>query len=130
MFTKEYVILEEHLDFQGVVDGLYYPFYLEWTRHAYMKEHLDIDLEKEFLDGRIHMILEYTIKFKKSLKKGDEVNVTCTLAKNEKKSRVNFEQKILVNGVVYAEAIFIATCIVNGRPTVPDTVLMEIENGV
>ena len=36
MFTKTYSVDEKHVDFQGVVDGLYYPFYMEWTRHAFM----------------------------------------------------------------------------------------------
>lgn len=70
MFAKQYEVDEKHVDFQGVVDGLYYPFYMEWTRHAFMKESLGLDLEEEFKEGRIHIILEYTINFRKSLKKG------------------------------------------------------------
>lgn len=69
MFTKNFTVDEKHVDFQGVVDGLYYPFYMEWTRHAFMKDELGLDLEQEFTEGRIHMILEYTMKFKKSLQK-------------------------------------------------------------
>ncbi|CAH6383255.1 thioesterase family protein [Pantoea agglomerans] len=122
MFTKTYSVDEKHVDFQGIVDGLYYPFYMEWTRHAFMKESLGLDLEQEFAEGRIHMILEYTLRFKKSLQKGDEMQVTCGLQANEKRSRVNFVQQILVNDTVYAEAVFTATCIANGRPVVPDAV--------
>ncbi|MFJ5162407.1 acyl-CoA thioesterase [Pantoea sp. NPDC088449] len=122
MFTKTYSVDEKHVDFQGVVDGLYYPFYMEWTRHAFMKEELGLDLEQEFAEGRLHMILEYTLRFKKSLQKGDEMHVTCALQANEKRSRVNFVQQILVNDTLYAEAVFTATCIANGRPTVPDAV--------
>lgn len=48
MFFKIYDVENSHIDFQGVVDGLYYPFYMEWTRHAYMKEALGLDLEEEF----------------------------------------------------------------------------------
>jgi acyl-CoA thioester hydrolase len=48
MFSKHYEVDESHIDFQGVVDGLYYPFYMEWTRHAYMREALGIDIEEEF----------------------------------------------------------------------------------
>jgi len=29
MFAKQYEVDEKHIDFQGVVDGLYYPFYME-----------------------------------------------------------------------------------------------------
>ncbi|WP_446915284.1 acyl-CoA thioesterase, partial [Klebsiella pneumoniae] len=105
-----------------VVDGLYYPFYMEWTRHAYMKDELGLDLEAEFKEGRLHMILEYSMKFRKSLLKDHNMEVTCQLQKNEKRNRVNFVQQILVDGVVFAEATFVATCLVNGRPSVPDVV--------
>ncbi|ANE73633.1 MULTISPECIES: acyl-CoA thioesterase [Enterobacteriaceae] len=122
MFTKKFAVDEKHVDFQGVVDGLYYPFYMEWTRHAYMKDALGLDLEAEFKEGRLHMILEYSMKFKKSLLKDHNMEVTCQLQKNEKRNRVNFVQQILVDGVVFAEATFVATCLVNGRPSVPEVV--------
>lgn len=128
MFTKDFTVDEKHVDFQGVVDGLYYPFYMEWTRHAFMKDELGLDLEQEFTEGRIHMILEYTMKFKKSLQKGDEMQVTCSVAENEKKNRINFVQQILVNGSVYAEAVFVATCLVKGRPSIPDVVKNALAN--
>lgn len=117
MFSKHYEVDEGHIDFQGVVDGLYYPFYMEWTRHAYMKEALGIDIEEEFKQGRLYMVLEYSLRFRKSLHKGDKVEVTCELAKNEKRNRVNFVQQIKVDGVVYADATFVATCLSNGRPS-------------
>ncbi|CAM3593188.1 thioesterase [Rouxiella silvae] len=127
MFIKKYNVDEKHIDFQGVVDGLYYPFYMEWARHAFMKEALGLDLEDEFKQGRIHMVLEYSMKFRKSLMKGDVMEVTCKVMKNEKKNRANFIQQILVNGVVYSEATFIAACLVNGRPIVPEAVLAAME---
>ena len=103
MFAKHYDVDESHIDFQGVVDGLYYPFYMEWTRHAYMREALGIDIEEEFSQGKIYMVLEYTLQ-------------------NEKRNRVNFVQQIRVDGVVYAEATFVATCLANGRPSMPEAV--------
>ncbi|CAM3768684.1 acyl-CoA thioesterase [Xenorhabdus thuongxuanensis] len=126
MFSKEYLVDEQHLDFQDIVDGLYYPFYLEWARHAFMKEELGLDLEEEFKAGRMHIILEYSLRFRKSLQKGNRMEVTCKVTKNEKRSRVNFEQQILVDGIVYADATFVATCLVNGRPTVPEVVMSAI----
>jgi acyl-CoA thioester hydrolase len=123
MFSKHYEVDEKHIDFQGVVDGLYYPFYMEWTRHAYLREALGIDIEEEFKQGKIYMVLEYSLRFRKSLVKGDNVEVTCVLTKNEKRNRVNFVQQILVNGVVYADATFVATCLQNGRPSMPDAVM-------
>ncbi|WP_267412530.1 thioesterase family protein [Pantoea sp. GM_Pan_4] len=122
MFVKHYDVDESHIDFQGVVDGLYYPFYMEWTRHAYMREALGIDIEEKFSQGKIYMVLEYTLRFRKSLVKGDKVEVTCALEQNEKRNRVNFVQQIKVDGVVYAEATFVATCLANGRPSMPEAV--------
>ncbi|MDC9614733.1 acyl-CoA thioesterase [Xenorhabdus khoisanae] len=126
MFSKKYLVDGQHIDFQGVVDGLYYPFYLEWARHAFMKEALGLDLEEEFKAGRMHIILEYSLRFRKSLQKGNKMEVTCKVTKNEKRSRINFEQQILVDGVVYADATFVATCLVNGRPTVPEVVMNAV----
>lgn len=123
MFVKHYDVDEKHIDFQGVVDGLYYPFYMEWTRHAFMREALGIDIEEEFKQGKLYMVLEYSLRFRKSLVKGDNVEVTCALEKNEKRNRVNFVQQIKVDGNVYADATFVATCLVNGRPSMPEAVL-------
>jgi len=126
MFSKNYDVDPSHIDFQGVVDGLYYPFYMEWTRHAFMKEALGIDMEEAFKRGEAYMLLEYSLRFRKSLKQGDSLDVTCALEKNEKRNRVNFVQEIKVDGVTYAEATFVATCIVNGRPSVPDAVAQAL----
>lgn len=123
MFSKNYEVDPKHIDFQGVVDGLYYPFYMEWTRHAFMKEALGIDIEAEFAQGKIYMVLEYSLRFRKSLKKDDRLEVTCQLEKNEKRNRVNFVQEIKVDGVTYAEATFVATCLFNGRPSMPEAVM-------
>jgi acyl-CoA thioester hydrolase len=123
MFVKHYDVDESHIDFQGVVDGLYYPFYMEWTRHAFMREALGIDIEEEFKQGKLYMVLEYSLRFRKSLVKGDNVEVTCKLEKNEKRNRVNFVQQIKVNDVVYADATFVATCLSNGRPSMPEAVM-------
>ncbi|PHM30679.1 conserved hypothetical protein [Xenorhabdus innexi] len=54
--------------------------------------------------------------------------VTCKLARSERRNRVNFEQQILVDGVVYADATFVATCLVDGRPSVPEIVMNAIED--
>ncbi|MEI7375282.1 thioesterase family protein [Dickeya chrysanthemi] len=122
MFSKHYDVEDSHIDFQGVVDGLYYPFYMEWTRHAFMREALGIDIEEEFKQGKVYMVLEYSLRFRKSLQKGDRLEVTCQVEKNEKRNRVNFVQQIKVDGITYAEATFVATCLINGRPSMPEAV--------
>lgn len=126
MFEKKYSVSKDHIDFQGVVDGLYYPFYMEWARHEYMKEFIGIDIKQDAIDGKFHMILGYSINFRKSLKEGDEMVVTCSVSNSEKKNRINFNQEIKVNGNVFADAVFVATCLVNGRPSVPDALKKQL----
>ncbi|WP_299541160.1 acyl-CoA thioesterase [uncultured Herbaspirillum sp.] len=122
MFAKNFVVDPRHIDFQGVVDGLYYPFYMEWTRHAFLKEALGISIEEAFTQGQVFIVLEYSLRFRKSLRKGDTMQVTCELKKHDKRNRVNFVQQIKVEDVVYAEAVFVGACFINNRPFVPDSI--------
>ena len=46
---------------------------MELARHAIMKEARGIDIEEEFRQGRIYMVLEYSLRFRQSLKKGDRI---------------------------------------------------------
>lgn len=122
MYSKNYEVNDEHIDFQGVVDGLYFPFYMEWCRHSFMEEQVGVNLEEEAKRGNMYVLTEYNIKFKKPLKKEDNLHVTCELKKGERSSRFNFIQKILVNDKIHAEATFSATCVTNGKPHVPEKV--------
>ena len=96
---------------------------MEWARHAFMKEALGIDIEEEFTQGRIYMVLDYSLRFRQSLKKGDRIEATCQLERNVKRNRVNFYQQIRVEGVICDEATFTATCLLNGRPSMPEAVM-------
>ena len=68
-FTKNYIAREEHIDVQGIMDGLYYPFYMEYCRHDFIKEILGFDLETEAKNGVYMVLSQYTIKFLRSLKR-------------------------------------------------------------
>jgi acyl-CoA thioesterase FadM len=46
-YSKTYTAKDEHIDFQNIMDGLYYPFYMEWCRHDFIKEALGFDFEEE-----------------------------------------------------------------------------------
>ena len=46
-FSKEYITRDEHIDVQGIMDGLYYPFYMEYCRHEYIDKILGFNLESE-----------------------------------------------------------------------------------
>lgn len=129
MFSKNYQVLESHIDFQNVMDGLYYPFYMEWCRHDFMKSVLGIDIVEEAKKNNNYVLTEYNLKFKKSIKSNTTMLVTCQLKTGEKKSRFYFEQSIIIDGAVYAEARFEATCIpASGRPCVPVEILQHIQN--
>lgn len=77
----------------------------------------------------MYVLSEYNLKFKKPLKKGDSLTVTCELLPAERSSRFKFNQAIMVNGKIHAEAIFTATCLKNNRrPEVPDEVKLAMNN--
>ncbi len=68
-FSKTYTVKEEHIDVQGIVDGLYYPFYMEWCRHDFIREVMGFDFEEQAHAG-VYMVLSgYKINFLRSLKK-------------------------------------------------------------
>lgn len=128
MFKKNYEVDENHIDFQNVVDGLYFPFYFEWCRHSFMNEVCGVDLEKEAEQGNMYVLAEYTLKFRKPIFLQDKLTVTCKLIPGSKPNRFNFHQTILVDGIVKAEAEFTATCVPKeGRPYVPDVIKKHIE---
>lgn len=124
-YSKTYTAKEEHIDVQNIMDGLYYPFYMEYCRHDYIREVLGFDLEEEAKKG-VYMVLSgYKIQFLRSLKKGDVFTVTCTLyADPAGQPRLHFKQSIILNNKIMTKAVFTGTCIpaTGGRPYLPDTV--------
>jgi acyl-CoA thioester hydrolase len=121
-YTKEYTVKDEHIDVQQIMDGLYYPFYMEYCRHDYIREVLGFDFEDQAKKG-VHMVLSgYKIQFLRSLKKGDQFKVTCTLYKDPAgQPKIYFKQSIILNGKVMTKAVFTGTCVpaTGGRPYLP-----------
>src|SRR5438067_10151118 len=78
-YSKTYVAKDEHIDVQEIMDGLYYPFYMEYCRHDYIREILGFDFETEAKNGIYMVLSNYSISFLRSLKKRDEFKVTCAL---------------------------------------------------
>lgn len=127
MYELKIKVKDEHIDFQGIVDGLYYPFYFEECRHKYINDVLGINIVEYAKRGLNLVLSEYTLKFKNSLKKGDELTVTCQIVPSENsRLKFAFEQKIFCEGKVAAEGTFTGTCVPasGGRPSVPE----EIKN--
>lgn len=128
MYTKQYDVINEHLDFQGVVDGLYFPFYMEWCRHSYLKEVAGIDIELEFRKGFIYTMTNMSISYKKSLYSNDRLTVSCDLSRKEGEFKFIFHERIFVMDKICAEAYVTAVCLKEGRPIIPDPInkLLEV----
>lgn len=130
-YSKEYVTQDEHIDVQGIMDGLYYPFYMEYCRHQYIDEILGFNLENEAKNG-VNMVLSgYTISFLRSLKQGDTFTVTCELFRDKSDApKIHFKQSIVLNGKVTTKATFTGTCVpaTGGRPFLPESLKALIED--
>ena len=124
-YTKTYLTKDEHIDVQGIMDGLYYPFYMEYCRHDFIREILGFDFETEARNGIYMVLSKYSISYLRSLKKGDEFTVTCSLFKDAKGlPRLHFKQSIILNGKTMTTAVFTGTCIpaTGGRPYLPESI--------
>jgi len=129
-FIKKYTVNEAHIDVQNIVDGLYYPFYMEDCRHAFIREVLGFDFETEARNGVYMILSHYSIKFVRSLKKGDEFTVSCSLFRDSSGlPRLHFKQIIMHNNKVMTKGFFTGTCIpANGwRPYLPKAILEMLE---
>jgi acyl-CoA thioester hydrolase len=127
-YSKTYTVKDEHIDFQNIMDGLYYPFYMEYCRHDFIREVLGFDFIAESEKGVNMVLSKYTLQFVRSLKKGDEFVVTCSpmLDKNNK-SVLHFRQAILLNNKVVTKAVFSGTCVGNnGRPFLPENLTEKL----
>ena len=123
-YSKSYKVKEEHIDVQGIMDGLYYPFYMEWCRHDFIREVLGFDFELQAKEGVYMVLSEYSIQFLRSLKSGDEFSVNCTLYGDSKGlPRLHFKQSIELNKKIITKAIFTGTCVSakGGRPYLPES---------
>ncbi|MDP9076751.1 MAG: thioesterase family protein [Bacteroidota bacterium] len=130
-YIKTYIVKEEHIDVQNIMDGLYYPFYMEYCRHDYIREVLGFDLQEEAKKGFLLVLSEYKIQFIRSLKKGDEFTVSCQLlADPDALPKIHFKQEIICKGKIITKATFTGTCIPasGGRPYLPEAVKQLIKN--
>jgi len=128
-YSKNYTTEEKHIDVQNIMDGLYYPFYMEDCRHAFIREVLGFDFEEQAKNGIYMVLSSYKINFLRSLKKDDNFSVTCTLfADKAGLPRLHFKQSIMMNGKVMTKAVFTGTCIpaTGGRPYLPESVNEKI----
>ena len=130
-YSKIYQVKDEHVDVQGIMDGLYYPFYMEWCRHDFIREVLGFDFETEAKNGIYMVLSNYSLHFLRSLKKDDVFTVTCAVYKDKGGlPKLHFRQSILLNNKPMTRAVFSGTCIpsIGGRPYLPPTVVLNMED--
>ncbi len=133
LYTKTYTVNDAHIDFQGIMDGLYYPFYLEQCRHEFVKEILEFDMVKAAQEGVLLVLSNYSIKFLRSLGKQDVFEVTCSVHPDEdQKNQVHFKQSIVRNGKKITDAIFTATCVRSGggRAFLPEELFVKVRSNL
>ncbi len=126
MYAIELSVQDDQIDFQNIVSNLYYPLYLQECRHRFLKEKAGIDVYEYAKKGLNLVIVEYKLKFIRSLKKEDRIMVTCEILLIPKsRTKIIFAQKIFANDKLCAEAEFVGTClpVTGGRPYIPQEIL-------
>ena len=116
MYTQTMIVDDKHIDFQGIMDGLYYPYYMEIVRHQFLKDIVGIDLVEESKDGFNYVLSSIeNMNFKRPIKANDTLEISCKMMPIDQK-KFGFFQEIKCNGKVMCDANFTATCIhPNGR---------------
>ena len=127
-YSKQYTVDDAHIDVQGIMDGLYYPFYMEYCRHDFIREVMGFDFEEQAKNGVYMVLSQYKINFVRSLKKGDVFSVTCSLFRDKDNlPRLHFKQAVMLNGKVMTKAIYTGTCVPasGGRPYLPEDIMKK-----
>lgn len=131
-YIKKYFAKEEHIDWWGNMDGLYYPYYMEDCRHSYIKEVLHFDFEEEARNGISMVLSKYDVQILKALKRGSKFAVTCTVYRDKFASTLlHFKQSITLRGRVMTLGLFSGTCTPSngGRSFLPPS-LNDSLNGI
>jgi acyl-CoA thioester hydrolase len=128
-YKCEFSAEDGHIDFQGIMDGLYYPHYMETWRHRFAKEVMGLDLEALTAQGTNIVLSQYLLRYRRPLRKGDRFLVTCSAHPDaQEKPRFHLKQTILKEGKVMADAVFTATFVSanGGRAFLPDDVRSKL----
>jgi acyl-CoA thioester hydrolase len=98
-YTKDYRVNDAHIDVQGIVNGLYYPFYMEYCRHDFIREVLGFDFEEQARQGLYMILSGYRISFLRSLKKDDRFTISCAMSSDPLgQQKLHFDQSIILKG--------------------------------
>jgi acyl-CoA thioester hydrolase len=129
-YELSYTVKPEHIDFQDIMDGLYYPYYMEDCRHRFVKDILHLDIREEAQRGVNAVLSQYTIRFFRPLRRDDAFVVTCQVSPDESgKPQIHFHQEMLRDGKLIASATFTATFVATsgGRPFLPETLVEQLK---
>jgi acyl-CoA thioester hydrolase len=128
-YTIEMSAEDQHIDFQGIMDGLYYPYYMEKCRHQFAREVLGFDLEALAAEGVNVVLSQYLLRFRRPLRRGDRFAVTCSAHPDaQNRPRIHLKQSIFRDGKAMADAVFTATFVAakGGRSFLPDGLAEKI----
>lgn len=123
IYQETHIVDPKHIDFQGIMDGLYYPYYMEIVRHRFLKNVVGVDIVEEAKHGNNYVLASIEkMQFKRPIKQDSEMRITCEIYPIN--ARVfGFYQEIHVDNKVVCDAHFTATCAPAGkRAFVPDII--------
>ena len=125
-YSLELAVRDYELDLEGIVNNAVYLNYLEHARHHFM-QHLGLDFSELHHQGIDAVVTRIEIDYLSPLKSGDHFIIQCRL---ERKGRLRllFHQNILKknNNTPVIRALVTATCLVGGRPRIPESVEQAI----
>jgi acyl-CoA thioester hydrolase len=125
-FSLDLEVRDYELDLEGIVNNSVYLNYLEHARHCFM-QHLGLDFSELHKQGIDAVVIRIEIDYLAPLRSGDRFAVRIRL---ERKGRLRllFHQSIVKrpDDTPVVRALVTATCLVNGRPRIPE----EVERAV
>jgi acyl-CoA thioester hydrolase len=128
-FERTYQVESDHIDVQGIMDGLYYPFYFERCRHDFLREVLGYDLESLAQQGTNVVLSQYFIRFLRSLRKDDIIVVGCDACPDTLNESVfHLKQEMRRAKKLVSTALFTATFVQSsgGRSFIPQDLLIKL----
>ncbi len=121
-FTLDLTVRDYELDLEGIVNNSVYLNYLEHARHCFMQK-LGLDFSELHKRGIDAVVSRIEIDYLSPLRSGDRFTVGIRL---ERKGRLRllFHQTIVKppGETPVVRALVTATCLVNGRPRIPEEV--------
>jgi acyl-CoA thioester hydrolase len=125
-YSLDLEVRDYELDLEGIVNNSVYLNYLEHARHLFMQS-LGLDFSELHKEGIDAVVTRIEIDYLSPLKSGDKFILRLRL---ERKGRLRllFHQAIFrtADEKPIVSALVTATCLVNGRPRIPEAVEQAI----